>query len=223
MLIVTYSQERRLVLPGILGGQHHAFCATVAKTSRNDHARSRANGLPRLVVLGLFGGLRLELQVLGINPDQVELPSQVHGRVLERLDDRRIGIMRLHVLANQCNIDRSLVLLRDDSLPCFPQRSTSGDIGGSNRLRNEVESGTEQSQESLLLQEEWNLVDGWHISNDEDLVQLDLAMQGELRNSALCKRLFTSTGNLEFCQKNRFYQELQNIRDRVSGRSCEQT
>jgi hypothetical protein len=121
----------------------------------------------------------------GINPDEVELPSQVHRRVLERLDNRRVGIMRLHVLANQCDVDRSLVFLRDNSLPRIPQLSTPGDISGSDGPSTEVQSGTEQSQEVLLLQEEWDLVDSRHIPNDENLVQFHLAMQGKLRNRAL--------------------------------------
>lgn len=192
----THSQEWCPVLPCKLGRQHHALSTTCTKPTGHNDARGTAQLLPGLVVLVLIGGLDSILKVLGINPHQIQLPPQVHGRVLERLDYRQVGIMRLHVLANQSDADRGLLLLSDHMLPVLPELSALGHSGRQDGQNTEVQSDTQQRDELLLLQEDRDLVDGWHVADDENLVDLHGAVERELGDGGICKRCLAPTGDL---------------------------
>lgn len=101
----TYSQEWCPILPSKLGCQHHALSATHTEATWDNDTGGTPQLLPCLVVLVLFSGLGLLLKVFGVDPDQIQLPSQMHRRVLQGLHHRQVGIVCLDVLANQSNVD----------------------------------------------------------------------------------------------------------------------
>lgn len=144
----------------------------------------------------VVGHLGLGLQVLGIDPGEVQLATQVHGGVLQRLDHREVSVVSLDIFANQGNFDRSLVVLRNDGLPRLPELSALGHTGEGDRDDAEVQSRAQQRDELLLFQEKRDLVDGGHVSNHENLVDLDRTVQSQLRDRALCEGLLAPTSDL---------------------------
>jgi hypothetical protein len=135
--------------------------------------------------------------VLSIDPDKVQLPSQVHGRVLKRLDHRHVSIRRLHVLANQGDLDRGLLLLGDDVLPVLPEDGALDHVRMRYRHVAEIEADAQKREELLLLEENRDLVHGGHVADNENLIDLHGAVQRELGDGGICERSLASTGNLK--------------------------
>lgn len=152
--------------------------------------------MPRLVVLGLVLGLGLGLEVLSIHPADVELLAQVHGRVLQSLDDGQVGVLRLDVLADEGDVDLTVGRAADDGRPRLPERLALGNAGLGDVQGVEIDSLAQEGDEVLLLQKEGNLVDGGHVTNDEDLGHVDLAEEGNLLDRGLLERLLATAGNL---------------------------
>jgi len=72
-----------VVLAGPLGGRDHALCAALAEAAGDQDAGRGADGVPGLVELGRVARARRGLEVLRVNPLQVQLALAPHGRVLE--------------------------------------------------------------------------------------------------------------------------------------------
>lgn len=72
------TKEGGAVLTGPLGNCHHTLSTSRAEATGDDDAGGGADGVPGLVVLSLVLGLGLGLEVLGVNPDDVELLAEVH-------------------------------------------------------------------------------------------------------------------------------------------------
>lgn len=117
--------------------------------------------------------------------------------MLQRLDHRHVGIRRLHVLANQGDVDRRLLPLGDNVLPVLPEHSALDHV----RMRYghiaEIEADAQKRKKLLLLEEDRDLIDGGHIADDENLIDLHGAVQRELGDGCICKRSLASTGNLK--------------------------
>lgn len=62
--------------------------------------------------------------------------------MLKRLDNRQVGVVRLHVLAYQRNVDARLMLSCNDRLPVVPKLSALGHASGVYRNGSKVESGS---------------------------------------------------------------------------------
>lgn len=114
------TEERGTVLTRPLRNLHHTLGTSGTEATGNDDTGGGADIVPSLVVLGLIRGLGLDLEVLGINPADVEFLAQVHRRVLKRLDNGQIGVLRLDVLADKGDVDLTVVWAADDRSPCLP-------------------------------------------------------------------------------------------------------
>lgn len=109
--------------------------------------------------------------------------------------------MCLHILAHQCDVDSGFVILSDHKLPRVPKLGASGNTCGRDSQSVQVEPGPEKGNDLLLLQEQGDLVDGGHVPDDENLIELDLAVQRQLCDGALCEGLFTPACDLDLCQR----------------------
>lgn len=78
----------------------------------------------------------------------------------------------------------------------LPKLSALHHIGVGNGHQAQVEPSSQESKELLLFQENRNLIDGGHIADDEDLVNLYGAVQSELGDSSVCKRGLAAAGDL---------------------------
>ena len=190
------TEEGGLLLTSPLGGLDHTLSTTVTETARNKNTMSDANVVPSLVVLGGILLLGLLLEMLRINPDEVKLAAAAHGGVLESLDDGKVGIVQLNVLANQDDIDGLGEAVGNNLLPPGPDLLALSDTGGGELDVVELQGLLEFPEQALLLEEERNLVDGGHIADGENLVDLDLAAGSNLIDSALLKGLLATARNL---------------------------
>lgn len=117
--------------------------------------------------------------------------------MFKRLDYRHVSIGRLDVLAYQGNVDRRLLLLRDDVLPVLPKDGALDHVRMRYGHGTEVEADAQEREKLLLFEEDRDLVDGWHIADDENLFDLHGAVQSELGDGGICKRGLASTGDLD--------------------------
>lgn len=190
------TEEGGLLLTSPLGGTDHTLGTTVTEAARDENTLGNANVVPSLVVLGGILLLGLLLEVLRINPDEVELAAAAHGGVLKSLDDGKVGIVKLNVLADQDNIDGLGVTEGDNLLPLGPDLLALGDTGGGELDVVELQGLLKFPEQALLLKEKRNLVDGGHIADGKDLVDLDLAAGSDLVDGTLLKGLLTTARNL---------------------------
>lgn len=190
------TEEGGLLLASPLGGADHTLGTTVTKAARDENALGDADVVPSLVVLGGILLLGLLLEVLGINPDEVELAAAAHGGVLKSLDDGKVSIVKLNVLADQDDVDGLGVTEGNNLLPPGPDLLALGDTGGGELDVAELQGLPKFPEQALLLEEKRNLVDGGHIANGKDLVDLDLAAGSDLVDGALLKGLLTTARNL---------------------------
>ena len=90
------AQVGHAVLATVLDGLDLALDAAHAEAARHDHAVGAAEALGHGV-----GG-----ELLGVDPEDAQLAAVVDGRVLEGLPDRQVGLVELHVLADEGDRDR---------------------------------------------------------------------------------------------------------------------
>lgn len=190
------TEEGGLLLTSPLGSANHTLGTTVTEAARDENTLGDANVVPSLVVLGGILLLGLLLEVLRINPDEVELTAAAHGGVLESLDDGKISVVKLNVLADQDDVDGLGVTQRNNLLPPGPDLLATADTGGRELDVVELQGLLKFPEQTLLLKEKRNLVDGGHITNGKDLVDLDLAAGSDLVDGALLKGLLTTARNL---------------------------
>lgn len=190
------TEEGGLLLTSPLGSTDHALGTTVTEAARDENALGDANIVPSLVVLGGILLLGLLLEVLRVNPDEVELAATAHGGVLKSLNDGKVSIVKLNVLADQDDVDGLGVTEGNNLLPLGPDLLALADTGGGELDVVELQGLLKFPEQTLLLKEKRHLVDGGHIADGKDLVDLNLAAGSDLVDSALLKGLLTTARNL---------------------------
>lgn len=124
--------------------------------------------------------------------------------MLQGLDDGEVGVLRLNVLADEGNVQLTLVGAADDRRPGLPQSRALFDTGLGNVESVEVDGLAEPGDQTLLAQEEGNLVDGGHVTDHQNLGDVNLAEERDLADGGLHEGLFASAGNLEGLARQRF-------------------
>lgn len=191
------TEEGGLLLTSPLGSTDHTLGTTVTEAARDENALGDANIVPSLVVLGGILLLGLLLEVLRVNPDEVELAATAHGGVLKSLDDGKVSIVKLNVLADQDDVDGLGVTEGNNFLPLGPDLLALADTGGGELDVVELQGLLKFPEQTLLLKEKRHLVDGGHIADGKDLVDLDLAAGSDLVDGALLEGLLTTARNLQ--------------------------
>ena len=94
------AEVRDAILAGDAAGEDLPLPAARAEAARHEHA----------VDARQLGARLLERHVLGVDPAHVHAAAVVDARVLERLVDGEVGVVELHVLADERDLDRVLAL-----------------------------------------------------------------------------------------------------------------
>ena len=94
----TQPQIRDVVFAGKLGGDHLAFDAAVAKSTRHHNA---GHALQHLFALAL-------LQIFAVDPMNLDVAAIGQRRVIERFAHTDIGVVQLDVFADNCDGDDRL-------------------------------------------------------------------------------------------------------------------
>ena len=185
-----------LTRPG--GGGDHAFCCARAETTRDKDAGCLYDLVPCVVELGRVGLLHLGLEVVRVDPADVELTSAAHGGVFERLDDGEIRVLELDVLSDEGDGDGVVVagVVACELLPLCPDLVALLCHGARDGEPLEGEELADEGDQPLLLEEHGDLVDGGHVLDDDDLLRLDLAEVGQLLNDRGLERALATAGNL---------------------------
>lgn len=171
--------------------------------------------VPGSVVLAGLVDAVLLLQVGRFDPDELQLPSAVHGSlktavsmrgnldmfektyVFQRLAHTHVGVMQTGVLSYQGNRDglEHVILAEGEALPFLPDDLAVfleflllGNGIDLKKLADSVE-------ESLLLQKNGDLVGSRHVVDSDDLIPLDLARVGDLLNGSLFQGRFATAGD----------------------------
>jgi hypothetical protein len=107
--------------------------------------------------------------------------------------------LKLDIFANQSDRDRVVVtrVMASKRLPFCPGVITlfqhgRGDLKGIKR-----KELADHGNEILLLKKQGDLVDRWHVSDDHDLLGIDLTEVGNLLDRRGLKVSLAATGNLE--------------------------
>ena len=141
------TQARHIVLTGILQGCELALNTTLTE------ARSDQNTIHILQLLSYV----LVIQLLGMEQVQIQLTMIVNSGLQQRLVDRLIGILQLHVLANQTDLNR----LRSTALQ-------GKELPPSLQLRCRTNLHAYFTQDNLIhlltLQYQRHLIDGRHVN-----------------------------------------------------------
>ena len=95
------AEERHVVLAGEAGGVDHALRAALAEAAGNEDAVDPVEARRRVAVL----------QRLGLDPVEVDLDRVGDAAVVERLDQRFVGVLEAGVLADDGDRDLALVLV----------------------------------------------------------------------------------------------------------------
>lgn len=134
--------------------------------------------------------------MLRVDIDQVELALEVHGSVLKRLDYRQVGVHVGGVLANQCKLNW-LEILGDVNglLPEIPQLGTFLLSASIQRNLVELETLVQKREQTLLLKKDRDLVDCLHVMHANDLVEVNLAAEGDLLDGGIVEGGITPAGN----------------------------
>lgn len=115
--------------------------------------------------------------------------------MLERLDNREVGVLARDVFAHQGDPDFLWVGGRNGGRPRLPELFTLRNHGRWDVDPVQGQLGPELRDELLFPEEERNLVDGRHVPHDNDLLRLHLAVQRELGHRRLCEGLFAAASN----------------------------
>ena len=95
------AEIRDLVLTGDAAGEDLALPPARPEAAGDEHAVDAAQ---------LGAGL-VERHVLGVDPAHVHAAAVVNAGVLERLVHREVGVVQLHVLADEGDLDRLVAFL----------------------------------------------------------------------------------------------------------------
>ena len=125
-------EARDVVLAGEAGGGDLALEAALAETAGDHHA----------VEIAEATGCQQTLDVLGLDPVDLDLGAVVEPGVLQALDDRQVGVGQADVLADQADLHRLGRLLRSSTTTsCHGPRST----GASRRSTSQTTSSRPSS------------------------------------------------------------------------------
>jgi len=165
------AQVRDLVLATVLDGLDLALDAALSEAAGHDHAVGTVELL----------GDRVGREVLAVDPAQVEPAAVVDGGVLERLPDREVRLVELHVLADQS--DRHLALTGVDTVN---ELAPLIEVGW---VTLEAQHAHDEVVETLVVQEQGHAVDVVGVARRHDGIRVDVAEQGDLLADALFERL----------------------------------
>ena len=154
-------QEGHLVLTRVAGGVHLAFDTPNPEPTGDQDAVHGTQSL-----LG-----RVASEVVRRDPMDLDVASVVDAPVAESLHDRQIGVPEVHVLADHRDIDhlRRRMHAVDEGRPLRK-------VGG----RDDLEMVRQKSIQSLLVQHEGDLVDGWSVGSTDHAADGHVAEQRDL-------------------------------------------
>ena len=109
-------EARNVVLAGVAGGGDLALDAALAEPAGDHHP----------VEVGEPPGGQQTLDVLGLDPVDLDLGAVVEAGVLEALDDRQVGVGQADVLADQADPHRLGRLPRPSRRPLSTGARSSG-------------------------------------------------------------------------------------------------
>ena len=161
------------VLAGVACRSDLAFDAAVAETARDDDPVE----MPELAVS------EQPFDVLGLDPFDLDLRTVMETGVLERLDDRQVGVGQLDVLADDPDPDR---LGRGFDLVDDPLPGRQVDIAV------DPQQFAHVVVEPLLVEDQRELVDVLRIGGVDDRIAFDVAHVGDLRLQVVRQRRFGS-------------------------------
>jgi hypothetical protein len=193
-----------LLLTSPLGRRNHTLRTAKTETTGNEDTAMRregsvssrwcgikeerdslgsANGLPSGVELLRPFVLSLSLKIRRLNPSHRELATALHRSVLERLDNRGVRVLEGGVLADEDdrNLVEQAVVGNGELLPVFKEGGTASDTRFGETDEVETEALLEELEETLVLEEEGDVVEGGNVVNGEDLLVRDVAEHGDLR------------------------------------------
>ena len=129
---------------------------------------------------------RLGLQVLGVDPRDVEPSLTPHRRVFQRLDRAQVRIVELDILADEGDVNRFVVVLLFHRLgPQLPQAGAPlHQVRGEGQLA-QLKGRLHKLSQALGFEKQRHEVDCLHVLDHHDLLHVDLAVVGNLLNSAL--------------------------------------
>ena len=156
------AEIRDALLARNLAGEDLALPPARAEAAGHEHAVGRLELLDRLLVG----------HVLGVEPAHVHLRTLVHAGVLERLVHREVGVVELHVLADERDLD-VLAPLGDQVGEVLP-------LAEHGRRRVEAEALADELVEAFPLQELRNQVDVGHIRGADHRSGVDVGEERDL-------------------------------------------
>ena len=143
-------------------GEDLALPAARAEAAGDEHAVGRLELLDRLLVG----------HVLGVEPAHVHLRALVHARVLERLVHGEVGVVQLHVLADERDLD-VLAPLDDQVGEVLP-------LAEHGRRRVEAEPLADELVEPLALEALRDEVDVGHVGRADHGARVDVGEERDL-------------------------------------------
>ena len=163
------TQARDAVVAGVARGGDHALDTAFAEAAR-DHDGVEPPQAVRAEQVG---------HQLGVDPVELHLGAVVEAGVAQGLDHRHVGIGHVDVLADDPDLHPARQRLHpvDERLPV-------GDVDRVGRLV-DAEGAAHVGVESLLVQDERDLVDARRVDGRDDGVDGDVALQRDLALQAL--------------------------------------
>jgi len=194
----TDTEEGDLLLTGPLDSGNHTLSATDTETAGDDDALGRADSAPSVVVANGVVGLHLGLEVTRVDPLKLELATTAHRGVLEGLDDRHVRVLEGGVLADKDNGDRVKEALRANAhlLPALHEGVTLLLELGADADTAHVEALLEELNETLLAEEERNVIGRLDIVDTKNLLGGNVAEHGNLLHGRGKKGVLATAGDL---------------------------
>ena len=159
------AQERDLLLAGDPRGGDLALDPALAEAARDQDAVDVAELLARVGVA----------EALGVHPHDLDAAAELEARVAQRLDHGQVGVLELHVLADQRDPDRvgahRLAGAADELVPVAQLR----------RRRLHPEVVEDEVVHALRAVDQRHLVDVVHVARRDDRV---VRQRGEQRDLA---------------------------------------
>ena len=194
------AKVRLLVLARPGAGGNHAFGGALAEAAGDEDPRGLDDFVPCGVVFGRVGRLAFGLEVVRVDPADIELFLAAHGSVFQALHHRQVRVLQLDVFAHQCDRDGVVVsgVVVGERLPLLPDLVALVRHGGGDVKGFEVEELADHRNESLLLKEHGDLVDRGHVPDNDDLLGIDLAEVCNLLDGRRFKLALATTSDLNW-------------------------
>ncbi len=163
------------MLTAVRRSGHLAFDTALAEPTRNDDA----------VEISETTGSEKPLDLFRLNPLDLDVGPVMNAGMVERLDDRQIGVGKRDVLADHADTDRCRGLL-DTTHERFPGTEVDGGV-------TETKDVADIVVEALVVQHERNLVEARRVGGIGDTGDRYVAEVGDLAAEIRADRLFRST------------------------------